>query len=170
MPDEIPPAIRSRCLEVFFRDLEKHELKTVAKKAADKIQKKVAEEGLDLLTRYARNGREVVNMMQIAAGMALTEERDEVTVEDIEWVIHSSQLTPKYEQKIASKPQVGIVNGLAVHGPNSGSSASKLRSQSIRRLIKDRLISQALQKKRISATSQNRSAGKAWRKDRSKTS
>lgn len=25
--------------------------------------------------------------------------------------------------KIASKPQVGIVNGLAVHGPNSGSSA-----------------------------------------------
>ncbi|MCY7776745.1 ATP-dependent protease LonB, partial [Bacillus licheniformis] len=33
MPDEIPPAIRSRCLEVFFRDLEKHELKTVAKKA-----------------------------------------------------------------------------------------------------------------------------------------
>lgn len=121
MPDEIPPAIRSRCLEVFFRDLEKHELKTVAKKAADKIQKKVAEEGLDLLTRYARNGREVVNMMQIAAGMALTEERDEVTVEDIEWVIHSSQLTPKYEQKIASKPQVGIVNGLAVHGPNSGS-------------------------------------------------
>lgn len=27
MPDEIPPAIRSRCLEVFFRDLEKHELK-----------------------------------------------------------------------------------------------------------------------------------------------
>ncbi|MCY7815020.1 ATP-dependent protease LonB [Bacillus haynesii] len=121
MPDEIPPAIRSRCLEVFFRDLEKHELKTVAKKAADKIQKRVAEEGLDLLTRYARNGREVVNMMQIAAGMALTEERDEVTVEDIEWVIHSSQLTPKYEQKIASKPQVGIVNGLAVHGPNSGS-------------------------------------------------
>ncbi|MEC1477005.1 ATP-dependent protease LonB [Bacillus haynesii] len=121
MPDEIPPAIRSRCLEVFFRDLEKHELKTVAKKAADKIQKRVAEEGLDLLTRYARNGREVVNMMQIAAGMALAEERDEVTVEDIEWVIHSSQLTPKYEQKIASKPQVGIVNGLAVHGPNSGS-------------------------------------------------
>ncbi len=121
MPDEIPPAIRSRCLEVFFRDLEKQELKTVAKKAADKIEKKVAEEGLDLLTRYARNGREVVNMMQIAAGMALTEERDEVTVEDIEWVIHSSQLTPKYEQKIASKPQVGIVNGLAVHGPNSGS-------------------------------------------------
>ncbi|MDA1477466.1 ATP-dependent protease LonB [Bacillus changyiensis] len=120
MPEEIPPAIRSRCLEVFFRDLEKPELKTVAKKAAEKINKLVTDEGLNLLTKYARNGREVVNMMQIAAGMALTEEREQVTLEDIEWVIHSSQLTPKYEQKIGRKPQIGIVNGLAVHGPNSG--------------------------------------------------
>lgn len=39
MPNEIPPAIRSRCLEVFFRELEKDELKTVAKTAADKIEK-----------------------------------------------------------------------------------------------------------------------------------
>ncbi|NPC93567.1 ATP-dependent protease LonB [Bacillus sp. WMMC1349] len=120
MPEEIPPAIRSRCLEVFFRDLEKPELKIVAKKAAEKINKLVTDEGLNLLTNYARNGREVVNMMQIAAGMALTEEREQVTIEDIEWVIHSSQLTPKYEQKIGRKPQIGIVNGLAVHGPNSG--------------------------------------------------
>ncbi|MDA7027583.1 ATP-dependent protease LonB [Bacillus sp. CLL-7-23] len=120
MPEEIPPAIRSRCLEVFFRDLEKPELRTVAKKAAEKINKLVTDEGLNLMTKYARNGREVVNMMQIAAGMALTEEREQVTLEDIEWVIHSSQLTPKYEQKIGRKPQIGIVNGLAVYGPNSG--------------------------------------------------
>ncbi|MCG8396758.1 ATP-dependent protease LonB [Bacillus atrophaeus] len=121
MPNEIPPAIRSRCLEVFFRELEKDELKAVAKTAADKIQKDISDEGLDLLTSYTRNGREVVNMIQIAAGMAVTEERKDITIEDVEWVVHSSQLTPKHEQKIASAPQVGIVNGLAVYGPNSGS-------------------------------------------------
>ncbi|OCB93554.1 ATP-dependent protease LonB [Bacillus amyloliquefaciens] len=120
MPNEIPPAIRSRCLEVFFRDLEKDELKTVAKKAADKIQKEISDEALDVLTAYTRNGREAVNMIQIAAGMAVTEDRKEITTEDIEWVVHSSQLTPKNEQKIADEPQVGIVNGLAVYGPNSG--------------------------------------------------
>lgn len=121
MPNEIPPAIRSRCLEVFFRELEKDELKTVAKTAADKIGKNISEEGLDLLTSYTRNGREAVNMIQIAAGMAVTENRKDITIEDIEWVIHSSQLTPKHEQKIGVEPQVGIVNGLAVYGPNSGS-------------------------------------------------
>ncbi|MDR4435967.1 ATP-dependent protease LonB [Bacillus tequilensis] len=121
MPNEIPPAIRSRCLEVFFRELEKDELKTVAKTAADKIEKNISEEGLDLLTSYTRNGRESVNMIQIAAGMAVTENRKDITIEDIEWVIHSSQLTPKHEQKIGAEPQVGIVNGLAVYGPNSGS-------------------------------------------------
>lgn len=120
MPTEIPPAIRSRCLEVFFRELEKDELKTVAKKAADKIQKEISDEALDVLTAYTRNGREAVNMIQIAAGMAVTEDRKEITTEDIEWVVHSSQLTPKNEQKIADEPQVGIVNGLAVYGPNSG--------------------------------------------------
>ncbi|NTU24836.1 ATP-dependent protease LonB [Bacillus tequilensis] len=121
MPNEIPPAIRSRCLEVFFRELEKDELKIVAKTAADKIEKNISEEGLDLLTSYTRNGRESVNMIQIAAGMAVTENRKDITIEDIEWVIHSSQLTPKHEQKIGVEPQVGIVNGLAVYGPNSGS-------------------------------------------------
>lgn len=59
-------------------------------------------------------------MIQIVAGMAVTEDRKEITTEDIEWVVHSSQLTPKNEQKIADEPQVGIVNGLAVYGPNSG--------------------------------------------------
>ncbi|MBL3646257.1 MULTISPECIES: ATP-dependent protease LonB [Bacillus] len=121
MPNEIPPAIRSRCLEVFFRELEKDELKTVAKTAADKIEKNISAEGLDLLTSFTRNGREAVNMIQIAAGMAVTENRKDITIEDIEWVIHSSQLIPKHEQKIGAEPQVGIVNGLAVYGPNSGS-------------------------------------------------
>ncbi|UTL71551.1 ATP-dependent protease LonB [Bacillus halotolerans] len=121
MPNEIPPAIRSRCLEVFFREPEKDEPKSVAKTAVDKIEKNISEEGLDLLTSYTRNGREAVNMIQIAAGMAVTEDRKDITIEDIEWVIHSSQLTPKHEQKIGTAPQIGIVNGLAVYGPNSGS-------------------------------------------------
>jgi Lon-like ATP-dependent protease len=119
-PNEIPPAIRSRCLEVFFRDLEQDELSIVAKKAATKVDMIVSDEGIDMLTSYVRNGREVVNLMQIATGMAMTEERNEITVEDIKWVIHSSQLTPRHEKKINKKAKVGLVNGLAVYGPNTG--------------------------------------------------
>lgn len=119
-PNEIPPAIRSRCLEVFFRDLEQDELSIVAKKAATKVDMIVSDEGIDMLTSYVRNGREVVNLMQIATGMAMTEDRNEITVEDIKWVIHSSQLTPRHEKKINKKAKIGLVNGLAVYGPNTG--------------------------------------------------
>jgi Lon-like ATP-dependent protease len=119
-PNEIPPAIRSRCLEVFFRDLEQEELSIVASKAAKKVEMNVSDEGIDVLTSYVRNGREVVNLMQIATGMAMTEERNEITIEDIEWVINSSQLTPRYEKKINNKAKIGLVNGLAVYGPNTG--------------------------------------------------
>ncbi|MCD7032884.1 ATP-dependent protease LonB [Metabacillus sp. GX 13764] len=120
-PNEIPPAIRSRCVEVFFRELEQEELSRVAEKAVAKMNMTAGKASIERLTSYCRNGREAVNMIQIAAGIALTEERSELTVEDIEWVVQSSQLTPRYERKISPLPAVGLVNGLAVNGPNTGS-------------------------------------------------
>ncbi|WP_246940958.1 ATP-dependent protease LonB [Bacillus pinisoli] len=119
-PNELPPAIRSRCLEVFFRELEPEELATVARKAAAKINMNVTEEGITFLSTYARNGREAVNMVQIAAGLAISEDRNHIKTDDIEWVIHSSQLSPRHEKKINEAPKVGLVNGLAVYGPNTG--------------------------------------------------
>ncbi|MCL9636890.1 ATP-dependent protease LonB [Bacillus zanthoxyli] len=119
-PNEIPPAIRSRCVEVFFRELDRDEIITVAKKAANKVRMDISEEGLSLFSTYARNGRETVNMMQIAAGLAISEERTDIKNEDIEWIIHSSQLSPRHDPKIADEEKVGLINGLAVYGPNSG--------------------------------------------------
>ncbi|MBM7691963.1 Lon-like ATP-dependent protease [Peribacillus deserti] len=119
-PSEIPPAIRSRCMEVFFRELDEEEISAVGKNAAEKVNLKISEYGLSTLANYARNGREAVNLIQIAAGLAITEDRNYIKDEDMEWVIHSSQLSPRIEKKISSKSKVGIVNGLAVYGPNSG--------------------------------------------------
>ncbi|QPA30262.1 ATP-dependent protease LonB [Thermaerobacillus caldiproteolyticus] len=119
-PNEIPPAIRSRCLEVFFRELDQDEIALIARKAAEKIRLNVSENGIRILASYARNGREAVNMMQIAAGIAISEKREMILDKDIEWVIHSSQLSPRYEKKIADTSMVGLVNGLAVYGPNMG--------------------------------------------------
>ena len=45
-PSEIPPAIRSRCMEVFFRELTQEEISNVAKKAADKVNITISEKGL----------------------------------------------------------------------------------------------------------------------------
>lgn len=120
MPHEIPPAIRSRCLEVFFRALTPAEIRTIAENAAKKIDFPFDEDALDVLVRFAHNGREAVNMVQIAAGIVLTDGRKRIARPDIEWVINSGQYAPRPERKVAGVPQVGCVNGLAVTGPNQG--------------------------------------------------
>ena len=119
-PNEIPPAIRSRCMEVFFRELDCNEIMAVAKNAANKVEMAISEKGLQVISNYARNGREAVNMVQTLAGISINENRSYIKEEDIEWMAHSSQLAQRMDKKIESKPKIGLVNGLAVYGPNSG--------------------------------------------------
>ncbi|NLJ24283.1 MAG: ATP-dependent protease LonB [Firmicutes bacterium] len=120
VPEEIPPAIRSRCLEIFFRPLTPDQIGTIAANAADKIAFALPDDALEVIKRYATNGREAVNMVQIAAGLALTSQRKEITRADIEWVVNSGQYSPRPDRTIPLAPQVGLVNGLAVYGPNLG--------------------------------------------------
>ncbi|MDT8859493.1 ATP-dependent protease LonB [Alkalihalobacillus sp. MEB130] len=119
-PDELPPAIRSRCLEVYFRALKPKEIIQIAEKAAKKINFNAEEGAIERIAKYATNGREAVNIVQIAAGIATAENRTELTVADVEWVLHASQIAPRPERRIHSNSAVGLVNGLAVYGPNLG--------------------------------------------------
>jgi len=119
-PEEIPSALRSRCIEIFFRGLFPQEINRIARNAADKIAFPLKGGALDLISSHAQNGRETVNLIQIAAGLALGEGLQEISSENIEWVINNSHLSPRPEIRIHPHPQVGFVNGLAVYGPNLG--------------------------------------------------
>lgn len=120
MPSDIPPALRSRCLEVFFRALTPDEVAVIARKAADKVGFPLDDDALDVVVRYATNGREAVNMIQIAAGLVLSDGRDGIERADVEWVVSSGQYSPRPERKVTDEPRIGCVNGLAVYGPNMG--------------------------------------------------
>lgn len=120
LPQEIPPAIRSRCVEVFFRPLRQDEVAIIARNAAGKVGYEIEEGAVDVVKGYATNGREAVNIIQIAAGVAKGEGRNVIRVEEIEWVVNSSQYSPRLERKIPAEPQVGVVNGLALAGPGMG--------------------------------------------------
>ncbi|GIM44644.1 ATP-dependent protease LonB [Collibacillus ludicampi] len=120
MPHEIPPAIRSRCVEIFFRSLTQEEIGVIVRNAAKRINFPFEEKAVEVVQRYATNGREAVNVVQIAAGIALSEGRNTITVGDVEWVVNSSQISPRPEKRVPTQPQVGVVNGLAVYGPNMG--------------------------------------------------
>mgnify|MGYP000853784523 FL=1 len=119
-PDEISPAIRSRCLEVFFRSLSPEEVGTIAENAAQKGGFEIDGKAVSVLSGYASNGRDAVNIVQLAGGIALTEDRTRITTKDVEWVIDSGNYSPRPEKKIAADPQIGCVNGLAIYGPNLG--------------------------------------------------
>lgn len=119
-PHEIPPAIRSRCMEIYFRDLAPDELRLISQNAVRRINFSITEKALNLVERYASNGREVVNMVQLAGGIAMGDGRKEIVLDDIERVINSGRYSPRPENKIHSFPQIGVVNGLAVRGPNMG--------------------------------------------------
>ena len=119
-PDEIIPAIRSRCVEVFFRGLKPNEIKEIAKEAINKVGLKASDNGLNIISRFCSNGREVVNLIQLCSGIAINEERNYITEEDIKWVIENGQYTEVEEKKVSKKPIVGVVNGLAVYGANLG--------------------------------------------------
>lgn len=119
-PSELPPALRSRCMEVYFRPLLPEEISQIAENAIHKIGFKPSPDAMDVIKRYATNGREAVNIIQLAAGLALSENREDLSASDIEWVVNSSQMPPRPDRKVPSKPQVGFVNGLAVYGPSMG--------------------------------------------------
>ncbi|MEX2415688.1 MAG: ATP-dependent protease LonB [Paenibacillaceae bacterium] len=120
-PHEIPAALRSRCMEIFFRPLNPEEIGLIAKKAINKIGFPENKEAVDIVMQYATNGREAVNVIQLSSGLAMTEKRDQLSAADVEWVVNSSQIPPRFEKKIHPTPLIGVVNGLAVYGPNMGS-------------------------------------------------
>ena len=56
----------------------------------------------------------------MCAGVAINEDRENITEEDIRWVIENGQYTEIPEIRVSDKHQIGVVNGLAVHGANIG--------------------------------------------------
>lgn len=119
-PEEIVPAIRSRCVEIFFKSLQQEDIIKIAANAVKKVNLKINDDALEIVSRYCTNGRDVVNLVQLASGIAINEERIDISIEDIQWVIDNGNYIEIPNKKIRNTPKVGIVNGLAVHGANIG--------------------------------------------------
>ncbi len=120
MPEDIPPAVRSRCVEIFFRYLTAEEIAKIARIASLKGCFRLEDQAEYLIAKYATNGREAVNIVQIAGGLAMIENRKNISKKDIEWVIEFGQYSPRIEKKVIDEGQIGCVNGLAVFGRSQG--------------------------------------------------
>lgn len=115
-PEELPPALRSRCTEIYFRGLNENEVAVIAENACKKAGMTCMEEVPEMVSKYSSNGRDTVNIMQTAVSLATLANRNEVTKEDIEEVIDYGRYNPRMEKKVGDMPKIGVVNGLAVSG------------------------------------------------------
>lgn len=119
-PNELSPALRSRCMEIYFRALTQDEIASIALGAAQRAGYEMDQAQADTVGQYAACGRDAVNIVQMCAGLAELEDRKQITAEDVRWVVQSGHYPMKPSKKADLTSRVGVVHGLAVSGMNEG--------------------------------------------------
>ncbi len=120
LPEEIPSALRSRCVEIFFRSLSREDVKKITIDAAKKTDLTFAEDVFDFVSSFADNGRDAVNIIQMSESIAKMEKRSQVNMGDAEWVVETGKYSPRYEKILVAGKRVGRISGLAVFGSSQG--------------------------------------------------
>ncbi|MEN6471490.1 MAG: ATP-dependent protease LonB [Clostridiaceae bacterium] len=119
-PEELPPALRSRCVELYFRPLTQKELEQIVRGAADRIGYAMGDEAVALCAQFCASGRDAVNMVQLGSGAAYDEGRREIAVRDIEWVAEVSRCVRRVSMKIPERTRAGVSIGLGVGNAGQG--------------------------------------------------
>lgn len=119
-PEELPSALRSRCMELFFEPLSAKHLNIVADAAAKRIDFDLTPEACEVTASYSASGREAVNIVQLASGVAYAENRRDIYPEDIEWVARTCRHQKRIHTKIRSNLEPGLCMGLGVSSGGMG--------------------------------------------------
>ncbi len=86
-PDEIPPAIRSRCTEIFFNPLTLPDIRKITACAAAKTGKRFDAGVCDFISLYAANGRDAVKLVQTLVNISELENAASVTLDNARWAV-----------------------------------------------------------------------------------
>ena len=119
-PEDIPPALRSRCTEIFFNPLNANQVIKIAQNASEKAGYTLGFDCVSLISRYSKNGRDTVNIIQTASSIAALSGNTDISLSDIEEVIEYGRYTPIRNVEVTSLQRVGVVNGLAVSNQGVG--------------------------------------------------
>lgn len=117
--NDITPAIRSRCAEIYFEPLTPKHIEEIVYNAAKKLGVTIDPDIPRLIGEYTIEGRKAINILADAYGLALYRgEAGQVTigVEDIYRVAQVSRLSPYVSNKATATGEVGKIFGLGVSG------------------------------------------------------
>lgn len=119
-PEDIPSALRSRCVEIFFKDLTHEDILNIVNHTAEKEAIQLGEGARDIIATHCRSGRDAVNILQTAYSLVGLEDRDCIEVKDVEWIVQNGHYSPRLVNKVQVGEYVGKVNGLAVANMGGG--------------------------------------------------
>ncbi len=115
-PEELPPALRSRCREIFFDELKADDATLIAENSCQRLGAEYDSTVPELVGKYCTNGRDSVNIIQNAWSAVAAEGRKRITMADIRNALNEGRFVKRHDVRLSSKARVGIVKGLAVRG------------------------------------------------------
>ena len=95
-PEEIPEAVRSRCVEIYFNPLTRDNIEKIIYGAAERIKINIEQNAVEMIARYAKNGRDAVKILQMAKNIIFHDNRRNVTLDDIAWILKTCHYTNGY--------------------------------------------------------------------------
>ena len=123
-PDEIDPAIRSRCAEIFFSPLTQYQIISIVQGAVKRLGARTARGVSKLIASYTIEGRKAVQIVADAYGQALyrlhprrhaqKSKKPSIVEEDVRAVVQTSRLVQHTLVKGRARREVGKSFGLGV--------------------------------------------------------
>ena len=118
-PEEINPALRSRCAEVFFNPLSSSDIARIVLNAADKLGARISAEGAELISSYTYEARKAVNILADCYSSMINDSEDkdnEISIDCIKEVLSKGRYVPLNKKKAEGIKEIGRINGLGVNG------------------------------------------------------
>jgi len=122
-PEDIDPAIRSRCAEIFFAPLTQHQILSIVAGAIKRLGAKAARGVAQLVASYTIEGRKAVQIVADAYGQALYRlhpgrhaeaKGPSITEDDVHAVVRASRLVRHTLVKGRATREIGKSFGLGV--------------------------------------------------------
>ncbi len=96
-PEDIPEAIRSRCVEIFFNPLSRTDVIRIVADAALRCGTPIENGVKELIADRVTNGRDAVKLLRSAANLARMEGRPVVSLADAKWAADSGRYPKRTE-------------------------------------------------------------------------
>jgi ATP-dependent Lon protease len=119
-PEEINPALRSRCAEIYFNPLDSTDITEIVQNSAEKLNVSISSENAAYISSYTYEARKAVNILADCYSNAVsrlgTSTDVEINEEIIKEVISKSRLISVNKNKSSHQVEIGKINGLGVNG------------------------------------------------------